>query len=378
MVESGSRGLLNSEEVKIGSFPEEDSLHRQVSSFGSSGFRIYTGKQKVVKTKPEGIGLDEETVTTFVKPVQPDVQMEDNISLSGPIPDLSVPVTPTLKKFDIRSFLLNPSLCGEVVDKLCLSAPFFDSPSSAASPPTLYQNAQSEGVSQHKHKKTKWDLDPVVEIAESSESGSRGLLNSEEARFNEMMQRLRQGNLGLSTEDMNKMIGNLEITKHYVMNEAMRVDGLQQVVQVPEVTNLTTSAVGVGMGSQLQPSPITSSPLTSSAVGASSSVGVGMGSQLQQSPLTSSAVGTAGCGNGVSIATTPHHFFPSHFFCCGGHHICCGGDGVSIARFFIRGIGDGVSIATKPSHFFCCGDHFCCWGDDVSNAHFICGGGNGV
>ncbi|KAM3399217.1 hypothetical protein P3S68_002733 [Capsicum galapagoense] len=348
MVESGSRGLLNSEEVKIGSFPEEDSLHRQVSSFGSSGFRIYTGKQKVVKTKPEGIGLDEETVTTFVKPVQPDVQMEDNISLSGPIPDLSgltnlktlfldhnffsgtfpvsgpVPVTPTLKKFDIRSFLLNPSLCGEVVDKLCLSAPFFDSPSSAASPPTLYQNAQSEGVSQHKHKKTKWDLDPVVEIAESSESGSRGLLNSEEARFNEMMQRLRQGNLGLPTEDMNEMIGNLEITKHYVMNEAMRVDGLQQVVQVPEVT---TSAVGVGMGSQLQQPP----------------------SLLPLSLLL--------------LWWAPHLLW---------------GDGVSIARFFIRGIGDGVSIATKPSHFFCCGDHFCCLGGDVSNAHFICGGGNGV
>lgn len=77
-----------------------------------------------------------------------------NNNLSG-----SVPVTPTLKKFDIRSFLWNPSLCGEVVNKPCRSAPFFDSPSSAASPPTpLYQNAQSQGIvvtppPQHKHKK---------------------------------------------------------------------------------------------------------------------------------------------------------------------------------------------------------------------------------
>ncbi|KAH0697470.1 hypothetical protein KY290_015336 [Solanum tuberosum] len=77
-----------------------------------------------------------------------------NNNLTGP-----VPVTPTLKKFNIRSFLRNPSLCGEVVDKPCRSAPFFDSPSSAASPPTpLYQNAQSQGIlitppPQHKHKK---------------------------------------------------------------------------------------------------------------------------------------------------------------------------------------------------------------------------------
>ncbi|MCD7455521.1 hypothetical protein HAX54_028505 [Datura stramonium] len=65
-----------------------------------------------------------------------------NNNLTGP-----VPVTPTLKKFNIRSFLWNPSLCGEVVNKPCRSTPFFDSPSSAASPPTpLYQDAQSQGI----------------------------------------------------------------------------------------------------------------------------------------------------------------------------------------------------------------------------------------
>lgn len=77
-----------------------------------------------------------------------------NNNLTGP-----VPVTPTLKKFNIRSFLLNPSLCGEVVNKPCKASPFFDSPSSAVSPPTpLYQDAQSQGIlltppPQHKHKK---------------------------------------------------------------------------------------------------------------------------------------------------------------------------------------------------------------------------------
>ncbi|XP_060192606.1 probable inactive receptor kinase At5g67200 [Lycium barbarum] len=77
-----------------------------------------------------------------------------NNNLTGP-----VPVTPTLKKFNERSFLFNPSLCGEVVNKPCRAAPFFDSPSGVASPPTpLYQDAQSQGIllappTQHKHKK---------------------------------------------------------------------------------------------------------------------------------------------------------------------------------------------------------------------------------
>lgn len=62
-------------------------------------------------------------------------------NLTGP-----VPVTPTLKKFTISSFLWNPDLCGDVINKPCRSSHFFGSPSSAASPPTpLLQNAQSQG-----------------------------------------------------------------------------------------------------------------------------------------------------------------------------------------------------------------------------------------
>ncbi|KAK4346466.1 hypothetical protein RND71_032805 [Anisodus tanguticus] len=82
----------------------------------------------------------------------------------------AVPVTPTLKKFGIRSFLFNPSLCGEVVNKPCRSTPFFDSPSAAASPPTpLYQDAQSQGIllappTQHKHKKVGVILGVLVGI----------------------------------------------------------------------------------------------------------------------------------------------------------------------------------------------------------------------
>ncbi|KAM7520443.1 hypothetical protein LguiB_019405 [Lonicera macranthoides] len=75
-------------------------------------------------------------------------------NFSGPIP-----VTPTLVKFGISSFFMNPNLCGEILNKVCRSSsPFFDSPSSTASPPTpLLQNAQSQGVvlsppSKKKHK----------------------------------------------------------------------------------------------------------------------------------------------------------------------------------------------------------------------------------
>ncbi|KAK4426387.1 putative inactive receptor kinase [Sesamum alatum] len=66
-------------------------------------------------------------------------------NLSGPIP-----VTPTLKKFKISSFLHNPNLCGEIINKPCRNSRFFNSSSdggtsAVASPPTpLLQNAQSQ------------------------------------------------------------------------------------------------------------------------------------------------------------------------------------------------------------------------------------------
>ncbi|GFP89256.1 probable inactive receptor kinase at5g67200 [Phtheirospermum japonicum] len=65
-----------------------------------------------------------------------------NNNLTGPIP-----VTPTLRKFPIFSFLHNPKLCGEVLNKPCRGYPFFNSSgaSAAPSPPTpLLQNAQSQ------------------------------------------------------------------------------------------------------------------------------------------------------------------------------------------------------------------------------------------
>ncbi|KAL2522576.1 putative inactive receptor kinase [Forsythia ovata] len=67
-----------------------------------------------------------------------------NNNLTGPIP-----VTPTLKKFKIISFLNNPNLCGEIINKPCQGSPFFNVTSgdgaAAAPPPTpLLQNAQSQ------------------------------------------------------------------------------------------------------------------------------------------------------------------------------------------------------------------------------------------
>ncbi|CAI9110207.1 OLC1v1010197C1 [Oldenlandia corymbosa var. corymbosa] len=81
-----------------------------------------------------------------------------NNNLSGP-----VPVTPTLKKFTLSSFLWNPNLCGDVINKPCRPSPFFDNthsnPGEASPPAPLIQSAQFQGdvfipsPSHHKHKR---------------------------------------------------------------------------------------------------------------------------------------------------------------------------------------------------------------------------------
>lgn len=85
-------------------------------------------------------------------------------NLTGPIP-----VTPTLLRFDTTSFQSNPSLCGEIINKACVSRThFFDSPkpnndtspSAAATTTPLGQSAQSQSgmliapPSTKKHKST--------------------------------------------------------------------------------------------------------------------------------------------------------------------------------------------------------------------------------
>ncbi|CAK9161434.1 unnamed protein product [Ilex paraguariensis] len=59
----------------------------------------------------------------------------------------AIPVTPALSQVGISSFSYNPNLCGEIIHKPCRTSPFFESPSSAASPPgQLNENAQSQSA----------------------------------------------------------------------------------------------------------------------------------------------------------------------------------------------------------------------------------------
>lgn len=78
----------------------------------------------------------------------------------------AIPVTPTLLRFELSSFLSNPSLCGEIIHKECHPSPPFFGPSSSlqpVSPPPAVALGQSEelhGVDlsepspKTKHKKT--------------------------------------------------------------------------------------------------------------------------------------------------------------------------------------------------------------------------------
>ncbi|KAI7730929.1 hypothetical protein M8C21_032486 [Ambrosia artemisiifolia] len=62
-------------------------------------------------------------------------------NLTGP-----VPATPTLSKFDASSYLLNPNLCGKIVNKICDErSPFFHAPVTAAPAPVV-ENGGAEGL----------------------------------------------------------------------------------------------------------------------------------------------------------------------------------------------------------------------------------------
>ncbi|KAL9999106.1 putative protein kinase RLK-Pelle-LRR-III family [Helianthus debilis subsp. tardiflorus] len=61
-------------------------------------------------------------------------------NLTGPIPAV-------LSRFDASAFLLNPNLCGKVVNRICDSkSPFFDAPSGVTAPAPVLQNAGSQGL----------------------------------------------------------------------------------------------------------------------------------------------------------------------------------------------------------------------------------------
>lgn len=89
MVEKGESSESNLGLVRSASFREVENFHRQATGFGASGSRNTSplgrigsrntspSRQKGIKTKPRG--LDEETLATFSKAIQPEIQMEDNI-----------------------------------------------------------------------------------------------------------------------------------------------------------------------------------------------------------------------------------------------------------------------------------------------------------
>lgn len=59
----------------------------------------------------------------------------------------AIPVTDALARFDTSSFLLNPGLCGKILNKICNSkSPFFDTPSGGSAPAPLLQNVESQGL----------------------------------------------------------------------------------------------------------------------------------------------------------------------------------------------------------------------------------------
>lgn len=60
----------------------------------------------------------------------------------------SIPVTPALSRFDISSYLLNPGLCGKILNKICDSkSPFFDdTPPGVSAPAPLLQNVGPQGL----------------------------------------------------------------------------------------------------------------------------------------------------------------------------------------------------------------------------------------
>ncbi|XP_071709869.1 probable inactive receptor kinase At5g67200 [Rutidosis leptorrhynchoides] len=72
----------------------------------------------------------------------------------------TIPATSTFSRFGVSSFLLNPGLCGKIINKICDSnSPFFDTPSGGVTAPApVVQNAESQGLivsppSRHRHKR---------------------------------------------------------------------------------------------------------------------------------------------------------------------------------------------------------------------------------
>ncbi|KAK1433091.1 hypothetical protein QVD17_09997 [Tagetes erecta] len=60
----------------------------------------------------------------------------------------AIPVTSVYTRFGISSYLLNPGLCGKIVNKICDSkSPFFDASSNVSAPTPVIQNVGAQGLS---------------------------------------------------------------------------------------------------------------------------------------------------------------------------------------------------------------------------------------
>ncbi|KAK4488403.1 hypothetical protein RD792_004166 [Penstemon davidsonii] len=145
-------------------------------------------------------------------------------NLSGPIP-----ITPTMKRFKIYSFLYNPNLCGEVINKPCRASPFFNSGGGAASPPSpLQDNANSQqGLSivsppaQKKHHKNVGLILGFITLIRNRREEKEEFESKEEAHFSDQSE--------TNTNAKSKKVTTLfSIQDENSENEAKKLKTLEQ------------------------------------------------------------------------------------------------------------------------------------------------------
>ncbi|KAL8473050.1 hypothetical protein ACS0TY_029380 [Phlomoides rotata] len=138
------KALLLDHNYFSGAFPPSLlSLHRLlILDLSHNNFTGSLPESLTVLDRLSNLRLDSNRFSGAIPPLNQTTLAVLNVSnnnLSGPIP-----VTPTLKKFRIFSFMENPSLCGEIIHKPCRDNPFFNGGAVPSPPSPLLQNAQSQ------------------------------------------------------------------------------------------------------------------------------------------------------------------------------------------------------------------------------------------